>query len=381
MSPPRPRKRKYKGLEPNLYENGGYYTYRRPDTGTKHGMGRDRAKAQDAARILNARLVAGADLVADVMGESGITLRVAIDAWLAEWVEADPKLKDWTKKAKRGRGNRVIKDAGSTLLENVTTRWCAEYLDENHRDSAYVQYRAVLSQICQFAQTKGWMDSDPIAPTRARNHYEKQRRRLTVAQFKAMHALAPSWMQVAMELSLLCLFGRAEVTATKYSDVYNGRLHYVREKTRDRSKTAHVAIALTPALDDVIRRSRLIEPVSPFIIHRMPERMHDRRTKEHWSQVSGDYLSREFAKLRGRVASISALPQRQQPTFHEIRALGSRLLELQGTSVTDIQVLMGHADESMTQHYLDGHDTRWQQAKGNPHSMDTLLNVTDKTSS
>jgi len=89
--------------------------------------------------------------------------------------------------------------------------------------------------------------------------------------------------------------------------------------------------------------------------------------------VSGDYLSREFAKLRERVPSIKSMPATAQPTFHEIRSLGSRLLELKGTSVNDIQVLMGHADESMTQHYLDGHDTRWQQSKGNPYTMEALL--------
>jgi len=379
--PPRPRKRKNKGLEPNLYENKGYYTYRRPDTGTKHGMGRDRAKAQDAARILNARLMSGGDLVADVMGETGIALSVAIKAWLKEWVEADPKLKDWTKKAKRGRGNRLIKDAGNMMLEHINTRWCAEYLTTNHPGSAYVQYRAVLSQIFQFAQTKGWIDKDPVVPTRTTNHYAKQRRRLTVEQFKAMHVIAPDWMQIAMELSLLCLFGRAEVTAARYEDIRNGRLHYIRQKTKDRSKTAYVAIELTPALEDLIRRSRLIAPVSPFIVHRMPARRNDRRTKTHWSQVSGDYLSREFAKLREHIPSIKRLPESAQPTFHEIRSLGSRLLELQGTSINDIQVLMGHADESMTQHYLDGHDTRWQQAKGNPFTMESLLNGTGNVSS
>ncbi|WP_438455388.1 phage integrase Arm DNA-binding domain-containing protein [Vreelandella venusta] len=378
---PRPRKRKNKGLEPNLYESKGYFVYRRPDTGTRHGMGKDRAKAQDAARILNARLMSGADLVAEVMGETGITLKAAITAWLDEWVDADPKLKEWTKKAKRGRGLRITKDAGDVLIEHITTRWCAQYLDENHQGSAYVQYRAVLSQIFQFAQTKGWVDKDPVTPTRTSNHYEKQRKRLTVDQFKAMHAQAPDWMQIAMELSLLCLFGRAEVTAARYDDIRNGRLHYVRQKTKDRSKTAYVAIELTPALEDLVRRSRAIAPVSPFIVHRMPERVSDRKGKAHWSQVSGDYLSREFAKLRDKVPSLKSMPASAQPTFHEIRSLGSRLLELKGTSVNDIQVLMGHADESMTQHYLDGHDTRWQQSKGNPFTMEALLQNQEKAGS
>lgn len=369
---PRPRKRKHKGLEPNLHESNAYYIYRRPDKGARHGMGRDRAKAQDAASVLNARLMPGADLVADVMGETGITFKIAIKTWLNEWVKPSPLAK-WTKDAKEVRGNRIIKDVGNTLLEHVTTRWCAEYLSTNHNDSAYVQYRSVMSQIFQFAQTKGWIDHNPVAPTRKNNYYKKQRGRLSVEQFQVMHALADDWMQVAIELSLLCLFGRAEAMAAKYEDINNGQLHYIRQKTKERSKSAYVAIELTPAIEDLIKRSRLIEPVSPFIIHRIPLRMPTSKTNKHWSQVSPDYLSREFAKLRDQIPDIKAMPEEERPTFHEIRSLGSRLLELKGAAVEDIQALMGHADESMTQDYLDGHDTRWQPAKGNPFTMEALL--------
>ncbi|PSJ23605.1 integrase [Halomonas sp. ND22Bw] len=370
---PRPRKRRYKGLEPNLYEENGYYIYRRPDTGTRHGMGRDRAKAQDAARILNARLMKGVDYAARVLGEEGDTLATAVKAWLAEWVEPDKKLSKWTKRAKRGRGNRLIEDAGDMPLATLDTRWCAQYLDENHQGSAYVQYRAVLKQVCQFAQTKGWLQTNPVEPTRSSNQYEKVRRRLTVEQFQAIYAHAPDWMQIAMELGLLCLFGRAEAVNARFDDVRGNRLHYVRQKTKERSKTAYVAIEVTPPVDDLIKRARALPPMSPYLVHRHPERMRKSASKDHWTQLSGDQVSKEFARLRLKVPSIKRLPENARPTFHEIRALGSRLQELAGTEVADIQVLMGHADPDMTQVYLDGHDIRWQQAKGTALSMAELL--------
>ncbi|MGM0703842.1 MAG: tyrosine-type recombinase/integrase [Pseudomonadota bacterium] len=373
---PRPRKRKNKGLEPNLYEHDGYYVYRRPDTGTRHGLGRDRAKAQDAARILNARLMQGVDYVARVMGEEGDTLGATVKGWLAEWVEPDRKLSNWTKKAKRGRGNRLIEDAGGLPLAQLTTRWCAQYLDEHHQGSAYVQYRAVLSQVCQYAQTKGWLESNPVEPTRSSNQYQKQRRRLTVEQFQAIHALAPEWMQVAMELALLCLFGRAEVINARFDDVRDGRLHYVRQKTKERSKTAYVAIALTPPIEELIKRARALPPMSPYIVHHQPGRMRRSASKEHWTQLSGDQLSKEFARLREQVPSIARLPDKAKPTFHEIRALGSRLHERAGTDVAAIQVLMGHADPEMTEVYLDGHDIRWQQAQGPALGIAELLGKT-----
>lgn len=336
-------------------------------------MGRDRAKAQDAARILNARLMQGIDYAARVMGEEGDTLETTVKAWLAEWVDTDRKLSSWTKKAKHGRGNRLIEDAGSLPLSQLTTRWAAQYLDENHQGSAYVQYRAVLSQVCQFAQTKGWMETNPVEPTRSSNQYSKQRRRLTVEQFKGIHALAPEWMQIAMELGLLCLFGRAEAINARFDDVRDGRLHYIRQKTKERSKTAYVAINITPPIEELIRRARALPPMSPYLVHHHPQRMRKSASKEHWTQLSGDQVSKEFQRLREMIPTIASMPEKAKPTFHEIRSLGSRLLEKSGTDVADIQVLMGHADPEMTEVYLDGHDIRWQQAKGTALGMAELL--------
>lgn len=378
----RPRRGKNKGLSPNLYVNSrGYYLYRNPVTGQRHGMGKDKAKAQAAARMLNARLMPGADLVARVMGTDELTLQSATEAWLAERVDNHPRLSDWTKRGKHSRAGRLMRDAGKMLLEHIDTRWCADYLDNNYTGDPYTQYRSVLSQIFDFAITKGWMKLNPVTPTRKSDEaYKKQRRRLTVEQFQQIHQLAEPWFQVAMELSLLCLFGRAEAAAAKYDAVYDGALHYIRQKTKERSKTAYVAISMTPAIEDLIQRSRGMMPLSPFIVHRNPKRKLSvmngpvkPSNKEHWTAVEPDMLSREFKRLREQVPSIKMLPTREQPTYHEIRSLGARLLELKGVKVDSIQVLMGHADEEMTQHYLDGHGIRWQQAQGNGFSMLELM--------
>ncbi|HAM74172.1 MAG TPA: integrase, partial [Alcanivorax sp.] len=80
---PRPRKKRNSGLPPNLYANGRAFKYRRPDTGTWHGMGVDRAKAVAAANQLNGLLMAGSDLVADVMGDS-VSLNGFLDYYEAE---------------------------------------------------------------------------------------------------------------------------------------------------------------------------------------------------------------------------------------------------------------------------------------------------------
>ena len=371
----RPRKRKHRGLEPNLYEADGYYTYRNPVTGKRTGMGSDKAKAQAAARILNARLAKGADLVARVEGTGGLTLAQAVEAYRKERDESTSKLAPGTRANRRYALQRIAKDRGEMPLEQITTRWCAEYLDEHYTGEPYRYHRSTLHQVFQYARTKGWMDDNPLEPTaRSDTAYTKQRRRLTAEQFQAIYDLAEPWFQIAMELALVCLFGRAEVAAARYDHIVDGRLRYIRKKTRTRSHTAYVAIELTPAIEDIIQRSRLLPPVSPYIVHRVHQRITaETRARDHWSRVTDDMISKTFARLRDQVPAIARLEPRQRPTFHEIRALGSKLLEDTGADLGEIQVLMGHADESMTQHYLDGHGIRWQDAKGPGKGMAALL--------
>ncbi|WP_246007419.1 hypothetical protein [Halomonas nitroreducens] len=59
--------------------------------------------------------------------------------------------------------------------------------------------------------------------------------------------------------------------------------------------------------------------------------------------------------------------------IHETTRSVFLLRESIDAELGDLQVLMGHADESMTQHYLDGHGIRWQEAKGPGKGMAALL--------
>ncbi|MFC0268534.1 tyrosine-type recombinase/integrase [Kushneria aurantia] len=372
----RPRSKRHKGLEPNLYFNGVSFSYRNPVTGKRHGMGSDKVKAQAAARILNARLMKGDDLVARVEGRAGITLSAAAESFFKERVEQNPKLKESSRLNKHYVINRLIKDRGDTELSQIDTRWCASYLDESFLANAYVQHRSVLSQIFEFARTKGWVDANPVTPTAKSDvSYKKNRQRLTRGQYRAIHELAEPWFRIALELALICCMGRAEVTAMRYDHIVDGRLRYVRQKTAGRSATANVAIQMTPAIEDVIARSREVSPLSPYVVHRVPYRVtaQIRRSRDHWAMVSGNMISREFARLRDQLPEIKRLKPEERPTFHEVRSLGSHLLEDAGVPEADIQVLMGHADVEMTRHYLDGHGTRWHEAKGATLDLNALL--------
>jgi integrase len=75
--------------------------------------------------------------------------------------------------------------------------------------------------------------------------------------------------------------------------------------------------------------------------------------KLHWTYVNERYLTRAFAEARDKVERFAALPERERPTFHEIRGLGSRLHESRGRARKDIQELMTHSDPRTTMIYLE----------------------------
>ena len=81
--------------------------------------------------------------------------------------------------------------------------------------------------------------------------------------------------------------------------------------------------------------------------------------KDHWTAVTPEMLTREFAGVRDKTGVCAHLKPEQQTTFHEIRALGGELYRHAGWSDNSIQRLLGHSTEKMIRHYLDKHMEQW----------------------
>src|SRR5690606_17344527 len=134
-----------------------------------------------------------------------------------------------------------------------------------------------------------------------------------------------------------------------------GYLFVIRDKVSGDSDMAFIKIKVTDEIEDIRRRSLADGIVSPFLVHRAPERRRREWTagKPHWTYVNPEYLSKAFAEARDKVERYAELPPRERPTFHEIRGLGARLYRKLGVPEAAIQALMTHANKRTTAIYLD----------------------------
>jgi len=355
---PRLRSKARAGWPDNLYTSGrGGFKYRHPVTGGETWMGADRAKAFAAAKKLNALLAPTNDLVARVIG-TGETVADAVRVFRAD----DMPKRNWSPRTAKWYEvflNRIVEDLGARPLAEMTVRDCATYLrDVSESPRSRQTYRLVLGWVLACAVEEGWIDINLADQTRKFSHTRK-RARLTLDAYKAIRDAAPVWLQNAMDVSLITLLRREDVSALRFSDAHDDALWVVPIKTSTTTGT-RLRIALTDELQSLISRCR-DDVVSPFVVHRLPEkaRPSNKRAADrtHHTQVLPTQLSRAFAQAR----KDAGIDIDNPPTFHEIRSLGGALLREKGWNVEQVQALMGHASPEMTQGYLGGHEVPWTQ--------------------
>ncbi|MGY0611937.1 tyrosine-type recombinase/integrase [Luteimonas sp. A501] len=124
-----------------------------------------------------------------------------------------------------------------------------------------------------------------------------------------------------MDLSLLTLLRREDIAAARFSDVRDGALWVVPQKTEG-SSAVRLKIAVSDALAALVTRCR-DSVLSP---HRLPGRARPKGQqaahRDHHTQVMPEQISRAFADARTAAGITGDNP----PTFHEIRSLGGALL-------------------------------------------------------
>lgn len=355
---PRKRSPQNKNLPENLYISGpnrSGYRYKHPQTGKMHGMGIDKIKAITAAKKLNAILIKPADLVKTVLHDNEESISACATRYRKER-QSSEDMAPATIRLENYRLNAITKELGHYLANELTVKMCADWLD-SFQGNAYTKHRGTLIKVFRFAVSKGLMNENLAEKTLTspRSSEKKIRQVLSKPQYDLIYDKAPDWLKIAMTLALITLQRRGDIVRMKYSDLDEGILMVIQAKTEKHGYRAFLRIKPGDALLDVIKESRSIRPLCPFIIHRLPKRRVPFQGQEHHAQITGEYLGKEFKKIRDSIQEIKNMPSTQRPTFHEIRALGGAQYLEQGFSKEYVNLLMGHTSQKMTDEYTDQH--------------------------
>lgn len=343
---PRPRKRANKALPPNLYQakikGRAYFSYKHPITGKVHGMGTDKAEAIEAAKQLNSILIKPTDLVSSILGSETLESHIV---WFKAEIMPHREYSAKTLEMYETKFRQLKEGLGSVNLEHIDVRDVSRVMESLSARSAQ-QLRQVAVDLFSTAQGRGLIESNPAELTN-KPVAKKQRKRLTKEQFDLVHEKAPLWLQNAMDLALITLQRREDVSLMRFEDVKDGALYVIQGKTK-KHDTGYLKITLGDELANVIKRCR-DDIASPYLVHRDPEKR-VRREGMHWTQIKPEMITRVFTEL----CNDNGITQ---TTFHEIRALGIKLYKDAGINP---QQLAGHSSGKMTKNYDSGHDEiRW----------------------
>jgi integrase len=338
----------------------GGFVVRNPITGKRKRF-RDQEVARSAAHamtawVANERKNAACNKVAANFGPLA-------QQWLIDQLPYQP----WAKGTIAN--NRYIflliaRELGGLPVASTTPMDLADWLNRHCKTTdLHIKHRNVLITLYEFAISRGVDTENQARKILKRSgskklvHNRKVRQPLHVIGFRSIHSTAPPWLQLAMELSLLTLQARTEVCHMRHEHFRDGHLFVIRDKVSGESDMAFIKIKLTAELEALRNRALMLDAVlSPFLVHRAPERRQRRwmEGKPHWTYVLPHFLSQSFEKARTRAKVYEGLPVMQRPTFHEIRGLGSRLARSRGVPKEAIQALMTHSSPKTTAIYLDG---------------------------
>lgn len=300
---------------------------------------------------------------ARILLESGLpTVSVLIERWKLERLPLMP----WdvsTKATAEMRLKRIQREKGDELVDAIDCVAIEKWISAIAlRADPFNKWRQIWVWLWKFAVSQKIAKTNEAEKVERRSiskkisSNKKTRQQLDVAGFNDIYAQAEAWLQIAMEGSLLTLQSRKEVCNFKHTDFRDGYLFVIRDKVAADSHMAFIKIRMTSELEALRARAVKLDAIaSPYLVHRRPDRMQRRWLdgKAHWTYVNERYLTRAVKAARDLVPRFKALPERQRPTFHEIRGLGSRLYLERGMSRAAIQELMTHSSQKTTEIYLE----------------------------
>ncbi len=328
------------------------YSWRNPITGQEFSLGKiSRREAVAQAIEVNSYLDQNY-IPSSLLDRIKETPQFTVSKWLDRYsvILERRGLKRNTMKVRKNQIATIKEEFGIMALDSITTRQIAGFLEgyiASGKKSMAVGLRGVLSDIFREAIVEGYIEKNPVEPTRAPAP-EVKRERLMLDKFwiiRQAAELSSPWIKNALDLALSTGQRREDIAKLRFSDIREKRLFVEQEKTG-----AKLAIPMDLKLEaagmvlgDIVEECRKNNP-SDFLIY-----SDVRRGGRRPGPLTADGLTQAFSDVREASGiQFSANP----PSFHEMRSLAGRLYESE-YGAEFAQKLLGHKNMSMTQKYLD----------------------------
>ncbi|HEY3984709.1 tyrosine-type recombinase/integrase [Cedecea sp.] len=346
------RKHANKGLPPNLYNRGGYFSYRDPVSGREFGLGRNRASAVNQAIEANIRLMqddGGIRLIDRLDGSADLNFH----SWLDSFEEILNRRK-LSAKTLRDYGDRVSKIKKSfppITLKRVTTQHIAGFLNEYTlagKEASARLYRSFFVDIFNEAIMEGHITVNPAQVTRKVTE-EVKRKRMDLERYQAIRTVIPDfakWGDLVMDLALVTGQRRSDVVKMSWDDIGDEKFKVIQSKTG-----AKLLLPLSLRLDsaglslsDIINRCKMRYGNQGYLIK-----------NRYGKMLNNDQVTKIFSNARD---SLNFEWGGTPAPFHEIRSLSARLYkDEQGEEFS--QRLLGHKSATMTATYHDEREVNW----------------------
>lgn len=345
--PPRKRNPANVGLEPNLYVHPrGGFRYRDPRTKRWEYWNVERGEAQRRARERNQLLPS--------------KRRDAIDRVIADYLEylkSESGNRESTLEIKEDILNWYARTFRGFSLRSMTRGVLLEHW-QKIGPHGWQKHRNIWIALYAWAISAGLTEVNEaemaLKPTS--KALKRKRERHTEEGVTAIYEAADHWLKIAIDLAVASLQDRSTLCSAKRTDVTWDR-EGVGRWTLTRSKTgANLAIRIRPEtkLEKAVRHALAHTVAGTFLVRRPPERKN--RRLEEFTQVTPDYLTKAFARVRDACGAYDELEPELRPAFHDLRAYGAWLYGQAGYPVQYVQALMAHGSEAMTRAYQEGHD-------------------------
>lgn len=287
---------------------------------------------------------------------------------LGEWAEtysdivARRPLQAKTLANRRGYIRRIVESLGDRRIGAILPHEIGAVIGDLAKAHPVAAKRTLteLRDMLNEAMLNGWIERNPAAAVRP-PRVRVARRRLALEEFRAIHAWSvahqPPWCARLFVLAVVTGQRRGDLLAMRFSDVWDGHLHVIQQKTGARLalpcalRLDAIGVSIGEAVEACRSYGRGAAAADDALLIR---------------KSTGAALSPPSASWRFEVAREGALGLHQgdgdPASLHELRSLSEREYRARGVNT---QTLLGHTRKEMTDLYnnsrgLDARLGKWR---------------------